>query len=191
MTYIIVLTGERGIGKTTVCRETVALAEREGYPCGGILTLTHGDGPSAWNVRRGRNAHRAPDVRHVMDVSSGAVRRLTVEEDATQAVELGRFRFDPHVLSWGNRTLGQATPCDLLVIDEIGPLEVERGEGWVNAFVTLRGRGFELALVVVRPELLVRTQLRLPNWATVVLAVTQENRNQLPGILMGMLRERG
>jgi nucleoside-triphosphatase THEP1 len=171
MASLIVLTGARGIGKSTVCRETVARAQGEGYTCGGIVTLAHDGG------------------RDVLDASSGDVRRLTLEADAAQAVDQGRFRFDPQTLSWGNAALTQATPCDLLVVDEIGPLELERGEGWINAFDVLRGRDFALALAVVRPELVVQAQLRLEDCAAVVMAVTRENRDQLPGILMRKLRE--
>jgi nucleoside-triphosphatase THEP1 len=85
--------------------------------------------------------------------------------------------------------LTRTTPCDLLVVDEIGPLELERRGGWENAFDVLRGRDFALALVVVRPELVIKAQLRLPDCATVVLTVTRENRDQLPGTLMGVLGE--
>ena len=172
MARIIVLTGERGIGKSTVCRETVALAQDTGYACGGLVTLAH------------------DDVREVLDVNSGDVRRLTQEGDTAQTVEQGRFRFDPAVLAWGNRALIRATPGDLLVVDEIGPLELERGTGWMNAFDVLRGRDFRLALVVIRPELVAQAQRRLPDCATVIIDVTRENRDQLPGTLMGMLREK-
>jgi nucleoside-triphosphatase THEP1 len=171
MASVMLLTGERGIGKSTVCRETVALAQGEGYACGGILTLAH------------------DDVRDVLDVSSGDMRRLTVEADAAGAVDQGRFRFDPGVLRWGSRTLRRATPCDLLVVDEIGPLELARGGGWVSAFDVLLGGDFALAVVVVRPELLAQAQRQLPDCAAVVIAVTRENRDQLPGTLMGILEE--
>jgi nucleoside-triphosphatase THEP1 len=171
VTVIVILTGKRGIGKSTVCRKTVALAQGEGHACGGILTLSH------------------DDVRDALDVSSGDARRLTQELHAAQAVDQGRFRFDPRVLSWGSAALARATPCDLLVVDEIGPLELERGKGWVNAFDVLRDKDFALAVVVVRPELAAQAQLRLPNCDTMVLAVTRENRDQLPSTLMEMLGE--
>jgi nucleoside-triphosphatase THEP1 len=173
MASVILLTGERGIGKSTVCREMVALAQGEGYACGGIITLAH------------------DDVRDVLDVRSGDTRRLTLEVGAAEAVDQGRFHFDPQVLSWGNRVLTRATPCDLLVADEIGPLELERGGGWANAFDVLRGGDFALAVVVVRPELLGRARLQLPDRATVVLVVTRENRDQLPGTLTRLLGEEG
>ncbi|MGD2143200.1 MAG: nucleoside-triphosphatase [Anaerolineae bacterium] len=169
MVQVIILTGDRGVGKTTVCSETISLAEAKGYVCGGILTLT----------RKG--------VRDVLDVRCGEARRLTRGEEADQAVTQGRFRFDPKTLSWGNAVLAGAVPCDLLVIDEIGPLEVERGGGWATAFDLLRAGNFALALVVVRPELVVRTQMRLPSSATVVLTVTQESRDRLPANLVRIL----
>jgi nucleoside-triphosphatase THEP1 len=171
MSCIIFLTGERGIGKSTICRRTIDLAQSKGYACAGIITLAR-DG-----------------VRNVVDVSSGALRRLTQAEYAARAVEQGHFRFDPRTLSWGDTKLGEATPCDLLVVDEIGPLELERGEGWVNALDVLRCGDFTLALVVVRPRLVTRARLRLGNRTAMVMTVTQQNRDELPGALLSLLGE--
>jgi nucleoside-triphosphatase THEP1 len=167
---IVVLAGERGAGKSTVCRETIALAQARGYSCGGVLTFGRPDG--------------ALDV---LDVRSGYVRRLTLEPDANQAVIQGRFRFDPETLAWGDAALAQATPCHLLVVDELGPLEIERGQGWPKAFDVLRGTDFALALAVVRPELAAQAQRRLPVGATTVLIVTVDNRDELPDVLLGRL----
>jgi len=128
--HTIILTGERGAGKSTVCRETIALAQAKQYTCGGVLTLSRSNG-----------------ARDVLDVSSGHVRRLTVESDVGPAMIQGRFRFDPETLAWGNEALTHATPCHLLVVDELGPLEIERGGGWLKAFDVLREADFKLALV--------------------------------------------
>jgi nucleoside-triphosphatase THEP1 len=167
---IVILTGERGVGKSTVCRETVARARARQYTCGGILTLSRPDG-----------------ARDVLDVRSGSLRRLTLETDANAAVTQGRFRFDPETLAWGNDVLARAVPCYLLVVDELGPLEIERRQGWPKAFDVLRGTGFALALVVVRPELSAQAQRKLPAGATIVLIVTVHNRDELPDVLLGML----
>jgi nucleoside-triphosphatase THEP1 len=169
-TSIIILTGERGVGKTTVCREAVALAQAEGYACGGILTLAQ------------------PDVElDVLDVSSGETRRLTLTPDAEPAIVQGRFRFDPDTMDWGNAALTRTPPCQLLVVDEVGPLELEQRKGWTKALDVLQIGNFALALIVVRPELLVRAQLRLPSSATAVLKVTPEDRDGLPSTLLEML----
>ena len=169
---IVILTGERGVGKSTVCRKAVALAQAREYTCGGILTLSQPDG--------------ALDV---LDVRSGDSRRLTLESAAGPAVIQGRFRFDPETLAWGNVSLAQATPCHLLVVDEIGPLEIERGDGWLKAFGVLGEKNFALALIVVRPELVMRVQLRLPASTTAVLTVTPDNRDSLPATLLEMLEQ--
>jgi nucleoside-triphosphatase THEP1 len=167
---IVILTGERRVGKSTVCRETVARAQARRYTCGGILTLSRPNG-----------------TRDVLDVHSGNLRRLTLASGASAAVVQGRFRFDPGTLAWGNDVLACAVPCHLLVVDELGPLEIERGQGWPRAFDVLRGTEFALALAVVRPELSAQAQRRLPIGATIVLTVTVDNRDGLPDALLERL----
>jgi len=182
---IVILTGERGVGKTTVCQRVVALARAEQgcthrdvlipdvlipYTCGGLLTLAHPDGS-----------------RDVLDVGSGDVRRLTLPPASDQGVVQGCFCFDPETLAWGNDVLSRILACHLLVVDELGPLEIERGGGWVRAFDVLRDASFRLAIVVVRPELVVQAQLRLPTSATTVFTVTLDNRDSLPEGLVQIL----
>jgi hypothetical protein len=40
-----------------------------------------------------------------------------------------------------------------LIIDELGPLEFERSEGWVEGFSALQSKEYKKALVVIRPSL--------------------------------------
>jgi nucleoside-triphosphatase THEP1 len=166
----IILTGERGVGKTTICQKTVALAQSKNYVCHGILTLSLPNGE-----------------RDVVDVGSGDRRQLTVGPDAEQVVIQGRFRFDPETLAWGNRVLSHAHECQLLVIDELGPLEIERGGGWYKAFYALQRNDHALAVAVVRPELVIPAQLRLPGGAATVLTVTLDDRDDLPFVLIEIL----
>jgi nucleoside-triphosphatase THEP1 len=166
---VVLLTGERGVGKTTVCRQVVKMAERMGLTCGGILTLAdHG-------------------VRDVVDVRNGSRRRLAQVSGSGEAVIQGRFRFDPEALRWGEAVLSRATPCDLLVVDEIGPLEMERGQGWVAALDVLLAGEYRLALAVLRPEWVAQTQAELTDCAPEVVTVTRENRSELPVYLLDML----
>ena len=167
---IVVLTGERGVGKSTVCRKMIDLAKDRNYACGGVLTVARHNGE-----------------RDVLDVGSGDVHRLTLAPDAGTGVLQGRFHFDPATLTWGDEVLTRAHGYDLLVVDELGPLEITRGKGWKSAFDGLYEGDFTLALVVVRPELLVQAQLRLPNSATTVFTVTHHNRDGLPDVLLKIL----
>lgn len=172
MARLVTLTGERGVGKTAVCRKTVALARQRGHECAGILTLAR------------------EDVRDVYDVRDGETRRLTRGPDDDSAVVQGRFRFDSKTLSWGGDVLTRSVPCDLLIVDEIGPLEIERDGGWVVAFDVLRSGSFALAVVVVRPELVSQVRLRLPRLDRQILVATRKNRDRLPAVLMEMLEKR-
>jgi nucleoside-triphosphatase THEP1 len=166
----IILTGERGVGKTTICQKAVALAQSKHYACRGILTLSLPN-----------------EERDVVDVGSGDKRRLTVGPDAEQVVIQGRFRFDPETLAWGNQVLSHAHDCEFLVIDELGPLEIERGGGWYRAFYALQRNEYSLAVAVVRPELVIPAQLRLPSGAATVLTVTPDDRDDFPFVLIEIL----
>ena len=118
-------------------------------------------------------------------MESGERRPLSPAEDG---VAVGDYRLDPEALAWGREIISRAVPCDLLVIDEVGPLEVEQGQGWAIALDVLRTGRFGLALVVVRPELINAVQIRLPTSAPAVVWVTEENRDHLPERLLEVLR---
>jgi len=179
---LVVLTGKRRIGKSTVCAEFVALARDEGFHCGGIITLAQDE------ERHVPAARHAVATRHVVAVRTGDRRRLTHSSGAGAVIQ-GRFRFSPETIQWAAEAVGRATPCDLLVVDEIGPLEVIRGEGWVGAIDVVREGAYALAVVVVRPELVETVCARLVHLLPEVVSVTHKNRSQLPGRLLSMLGE--
>ena len=165
---IYVLTGERGSGKTYICTQVVADARARGLDVAGLLT--------------GRSGPEPGDPREVVDLRSGDARLFGVQSvgeeptswsvperssgDATDASPdsaAGSSHSDPltpgweyrsDVFAWGDQVLSRATPCDLLVVDEVGPLELQGGRGWVKALEVLRKHDFAAALVVCRPELL-------------------------------------
>jgi nucleoside-triphosphatase THEP1 len=168
---VTLLSGERRAGKTTVCLRAVALAQSDGFTCAGLLTVNRGD-----------------DVLDVVDIRSGDARRLTLGGSAPAAVHQGKFLFDARTLSWANTALLAATPCDLLVIDELGPLEFHKGEGWPAAFEVVRRNDYGLAVVVVRPELLAESQERMASTTATVLRTAANNREQLPQEILRMLR---
>ncbi|MFH1330935.1 MAG: nucleoside-triphosphatase [Actinomycetota bacterium] len=148
------VTGERGAGKTTFCRVLVEAARsaRPRLVAAGILSLkVLVDG-----------AEVAIDA---VDVASGQRRRLAFRRAGTDAAagpSTIRWQFDAGALAWGDALLRSATPCDLLVIDELGPLEFDRGEGWVGGLAAVDGAAYLAAFVAVRPELLGRARRRWP-----------------------------
>lgn len=177
---ILILTGERGVGKSTVCERSVALARCKGLDCAGIITI-----------------RRLPNRLDVQDVRSGATRRLTLPPGAESAVHIGPYRFNAATVAWGNSLLRAAFPCDLLIVDELGPLEFERRQGWTAAFDvlysaadTLPNRADALAIVVVRPWLVARAQQALSPGVVGVLSVNLGNRDSLPQVLASRVPRR-
>ncbi len=153
------LTGERGAGKTTFCRALAERARAAGWDVAGLLSpgvFENGvkTGVLAQALRTGEThplarAHTAPGL-------ASAAR----EEGFSLA--FGNWLFDPSGFAWGNQVLATCLPCDLLIVDELGPLELVRGEGWTSALTVLRQPRYRVGLVVVRPELVEVARRSLP-----------------------------
>ncbi|HHY55318.1 MAG TPA: AAA family ATPase [Chloroflexi bacterium] len=155
---ILLITGAIGSGKTTYCRAQIDAARRAGLDVAGVLSPAR----FAQGVKVGID---------VLDLRSGELRELahlrTMETAETASGVTGvvtqRWRFDAAALAWANQVLAQATPCDLLVVDELGPLELEQGRGWTAALATIDARAFDDALLVVRSSLLAQALARWPD----------------------------
>jgi nucleoside-triphosphatase THEP1 len=137
---IAILTGERGSGKTTTCLDLLARARRLGLDCAGLVS----PGRLENGLRVGQD---------VADIRTGERRRFSFEDGAPAEWTTGSHRFERRVAAWASRRLDSACPCDLLVVDEIGPLELRDGRGWPNAIHVLKWGDYGLGVVVVRPSL--------------------------------------
>ncbi|MEW5717755.1 MAG: nucleoside-triphosphatase [Chloroflexota bacterium] len=170
---ILVLTGESGCGKTTLCQRVVAALKARGANVAGVLTLP-------------RFADSEKIGMEVENVRSGE--RVALAERAaigTGTANLS-WKFDARGVERGTQILRAAPPCDVLVVDELGPLELIHDKGWIAALEILQARNYRDALVVVRPSLLenVRARLKLEMR---VLTVTQSNREELFKQIVDML----
>lgn len=177
-TRVLILTGHSGCGKTTVCARVIALAEAEGVSRGGILTLPRPVGGETLGL-------------DVQDVANGRTRPLGETAGETGGPSVGRFRFHSESVHWGNEVLLRARDCALLVVDEVGPLELLDGEGWTVAFDVLRTGTYRLALVVVRPGLVDRFRDELGGPHATTVPVTLDNRDALPRRIAVMLPRSG
>lgn len=137
---VVVLCAGPGVGKTTWCIGLAATARARGLGVAGLVT------PS----ERGAGARRWAE-----DLRSGQRRLLAREDaDASSHPDTPRWLLFDDVLQWGDARLREARETDVLVIDELGPVELVRGRGWLaGATEALRGTS-RLAVVAVRPLLL-------------------------------------
>jgi len=133
------LTGCRQAGKTSACRGIVRLAATRGWRVAGVLS------PAIF-----RNGVKVGV--ETIDLHSGQSRPLASRRLSRHGGLLG-YEFDDVALAWANDVVASSYPCDLLIIDELGPLELEQGKGLVAAVEVLRGGCYRWAIVVVRPEL--------------------------------------
>lgn len=138
---VLVIGGGSGCGKTTLCARVAVLARAQGLAVAGVITHP-------------RYAHSHKVGLDVEDLRTGARRPLAERTACADGPSTGAWRFHAAGLAFGARALAQATPCDILVVDELGPLELVRGEGWRNGVDVLAAGHYGLALAVVRPALL-------------------------------------
>lgn len=144
---VYLLTAPSGAGKTTFCRALADQARAEGWDVAGILCPPVFDA----GVKTGILVQdlRTNETQHL------AIAASTLNlEPSTFNIPLGQWLFSPAPLAWGNQVLQTTLPCDLLIIDELGPLEFFRGAGWQTALEILPRGEYKAAVVIVRPGLL-------------------------------------
>lgn len=109
------------------------------------------------------------------DLRSGKKRLLaSVKRQAKNDLIFGKWFFNSHTLVWGKKVLNTSIPCDLLVVDELGPLELKLSLGWTNALDVIRSGQYRLALVVIRPELMEMVKLIFNPDQVITLSMVDE-----------------
>jgi len=169
MTHVI-LTGQVHIGKTTVCHNVARLIRQRGYRVGGILTLPILDGRG---LRLGLQS---------LDLESGEQRALARIDRDRGGPCAGPYHFDPAALQWGEGVIMHAiaSGCDLLILDEIGRLELEQDAGFCRVLPFLFSSALPRSLLVIRATLLEAFRRRMPEFKFTPFEVTLGNRDALP-----------
>ena len=145
---ITILSGPIHSGKSTGLRRLMTELRRSGRTLAGLTT----------EDRFGE--------RWTVDVATGhawlLARPRSTAPDASGPVT-PRYAFADEGFAHAESVLRAAIPADVLVIDELGPLEFLRNEGWVAALKILDERQFEEAIVVIRETLLDVALARWPD----------------------------
>jgi nucleoside-triphosphatase THEP1 len=169
-----IITGEIGAGKTTLCVNLVESFRQLGWQISGVQSpAIFEDG-----IKTGIA---------VVNLATEEKRKLATHEFKPEGSEKDplHWRFDPEVLHWGNQVLENAVPTELLVVDEIGILELVRGEGWKQALTAINSKHYYLAILIMRPKLMEKA-LRLWPWGKIIQI---ENVDQVQEISESLLKE--
>ena len=165
---LIIITGDINIGKTTVCEKAVAKARNLGYSCGGILT------------------HKISNSDIVIqDLLTGKKKTLASPNIEYQGPRTIKYSFNPNGIQFGIRAIDRGISSDIILIDEIGHLEL-RGEGFINVLRLIESGKFKNCIIVIQRKLLSRF-LPLLDIVPLVFKVTIDNRNRLPEEIASVL----
>lgn len=142
----LIVTGLSGAGKTTYCQHVIAVAKSAGWRTAGILSPP-------------RFADGQKTGIFAVELASGATRLLaSCVPDEIKGMRFGKWVFDSDTLAWGNNLLLNLPACELLVVDEIGPLEFDSQQGWPACFDAISHPLAVITLTTVRPSYLQQLQ---------------------------------
>ena len=148
---LIIVTGLSGAGKTTWCSRLIKTARSQDLVVRGILS------PGIY--KGGKKIGIA-----VEDLDTGDKRKLAnLREKGETDLTTPRWSFNLQAIKWANHILGTIQESDLVVIDELGPLEFIRNKGLTEGLALIDEKRFRVASVVVRSSLLPTVLQRWPN----------------------------
>lgn len=149
---IYIITGEIDTGKTSLCLAAADFYRKVGWQISGITSIGifHGDKKIGY------------DAQNLKTLERRLLAVLRRSDAPLSGPETKRWIFDKDAVQWCNEVLSQSSSADLLIVDEIGPLEFERGDGFIDGIKALDRGLFRLGLVVVRNTLLEMAQKRWP-----------------------------
>jgi nucleoside-triphosphatase THEP1 len=213
----VVLSGSVRIGKTTICQDVIGQAQSRGYCVSGVLTppilgpTGQRHGIEVVDLITGERRVLARVMSHEDRSQSSSEGQLypalhsqrsptALSEHAFPGLahswtgpRVGDYQFDSAALQWGQDAVARsvAMGCDLLVVDEIGRLELEHSDGFAQVLDLLEIGIVQRSLLVVRTELLDKFQRRLPRLQFVTFEATSANRRYLASAIMDQLFSSG
>lgn len=139
---VSILTGKQGEGKTTLASNIVRILKGKNVLVGGILAPGYFDD----GKRSGFD---------VLDIKSGIIRTLCNIKNMDSLIKAGPFGFSWDGILSGRKALdmGNLSDCRVVIIDEIGPLELS-GNGWAECIDRISEEYEGILLIVVRESLI-------------------------------------
>lgn len=139
---LLLVTGTRGSGKTLWCMDLVGRAHARGLNLSGFVS------PSIFINDRKVGIG-------LKNLQTGEQHRLAYRKgDEDGDIQTQDWQMVAETMEWGNSVLQQVEACDLFILDEIGPFELEHGIGLVSGMSIIdRAKDFS-CVVVIRPSLI-------------------------------------
>jgi nucleoside-triphosphatase len=164
---VLLLTGNPGVGKTTVLMKTVSVLKEKGYCVGGMISREVREG----GMRVGFE---------ILDLSSGRSGWLA-HVNQESGPQVGKYRVNREDLDCiGAKAIADAVEkCAVIAIDEIGPMEMFSEKFKEAARKALESNKPVVAVVhwKARDKLINEAKTREDSEN---FTVTRENRNKLP-----------
>lgn len=166
----IIITGEVGIGKTTVCSKLIEQCNKNGIRISGILTLKTDQ-----------------DHRIVEDISTGVKKELTILRSHSNETSESRFTFLEEGIRFGNSVIRNSGGEDIVLIDEIGPLEM-KGMGFLAYEELLNSKPSICSILVIRNSILPIFLDKHPQPFT-LFEITAANRSNIHKTIFESIRK--
>lgn len=140
---VYIISGHSNDGKTNWIKKAVEFLKEQNQSVTGVVA------PGVWkgDEKKGIDSVLLPDE----ELVHLAVRKPDFSEGYSR-----KWKFDDDVMEKINNHLGNLGDCDYVVIDEIGPLEVIKKQGFTNALNILEEGKFKNVIVALRPSLVER-----------------------------------
>jgi len=163
---VLILSGPVHGGKTTFLEQCLPLWARRGLACEGFLSpaIAEGNGDKGYDLVEIGTGRRWPYLRR--------------QREAGPEERIGPYSFVSATLERARSIIRGAGPSGLLIVDEIGPLELRGGGLWPALREALRRPGGTV-LLVAREEVLAELAAALAPLVPVVFDVRDPEDRKL------------
>jgi nucleoside-triphosphatase THEP1 len=175
---LFIISGQREVGKTSFLSRLYRQALAEKIDVAGVISPAVFEGGQKIGI-------------DLLDPRTGDRKRLAIlRHQEETGIFTERWAFDSDIMQWGNDLLARSVPCDLLIVDELGPIELEQGKGWQNGVWALNQNTCKAAFVVIRPELI---EIALKLWPhgqiLVISEISETQQADLTLQIIGLCRK--
>jgi nucleoside-triphosphatase len=168
---VLLLTGNPGVGKTTVLMKTVNALKESGYKVGGMISR---------EVREG-GARVGFEILDLQSSRRGWLARVSQRSGP----QVGKYRVNIEDLNAiGSQAITDAVEnCDVVAVDEIGPMELFSEAFKEAAWKALESRKLVVAIIHSKVEDALVSEARRREDAETIM-VTYENREELHEVMV-------